>query len=243
MTDPGRRSEDDAVQRALSAAYCPPLIREARERQDEILIERFRGQPLRIADIGCGDGYHGSIFAPHCGVYHGFEIAEEIAAKTAERWQKEGLDNAKVIVGDVADAELETAFYDLAWCLYFTPGNIRDVFDDLSLYTDAYLDRNPRFIRTLSRFHEALRSGGRMFLTVYKDVPEAEAAQREFYDRTGLQVVTPLGSRYVATAERFWSVRWTKRSMLTNLEGCGIREGAVQFHELSPIAWLVEIAR
>ena len=36
----------------------------------------------------------------------------------------------------------------LLWCLYFTPGNFREASADLSLYTDAYLDRNP----VLSRY-------------------------------------------------------------------------------------------
>lgn len=238
-----RESENDAVGRALAAGYTPPLIREARERQDALLIERFRGKPLVIADIGCGDGYHGSIFGPNCKLYHGFEIAPELAATSEARWREDGLLNAEVFLGDVAEARVEAEFYDLAWCLYFTPGNIRDASEDLSFYTDVYLDRNPRFIETFSRFYRGLKPDGRLFLTIYKDVPEAEAAQLDFYDRTGLEVVTPVGSRFVATAEGFWSARWTKRSALANLRGCGIDSSRVTFHELNGIAWLVEATR
>ncbi len=243
MTDNLRASEDEAVRKTLTSSYCPPLIREARERQDETLVSRFRGHPLRIADIGCGDGYHGSLFAPTCELYHGFEISPVIAKLAEDRWRREHLTNADIFVGDVADAELTPAFYDLSWCLYFTPGNLRVQSDDLSIYTDAYLDRNPQFIRIVSRFYEALRDGGRLFLTVYKDVPEAEAAQIDFYINTEQHVVTPSGSRFVATAEHFWSARWTKQSMLSNLEACGIDEGRVVFNELNTIAWLVEIVK
>lgn len=146
-------------------------------------------------------------------------------------------------MGDAAQAELEDEFYDLVLCLYFTPGNFRDKSDDLRLYTDAYLDRNPRFICVVSRFYQAMRMGGSMFLTVYKDVPEAEAAQIDFYENTGQHVATPPGSRFVATAEGFWSVRWTKDGMLSNLSACGISPGNVMFNDLNAIAWLVEIRK
>ncbi len=82
-----------------------------------------------------------------------------------------------------------------------------------------------------------------MFLTVYKDVPEAEAAQIDYYENTGQHVITPRGSRFVATAERFWSVRWSKKSMLSNLSACTIKESDVVFHDLNAIAWLVEIKK
>lgn len=243
MSDRLRESEDEAVQQTLTSSYCPEPIREARQRQDAILVERFQGGPYTIADIGCGTGYHGSIFAPSCRLYHGFEIAPEIAAMARDNWEKEGLDNAEVFPGDVAEAHLEEAFYDLVFCLYFTPGNFRDVSEDLRLYTDAYLDRNPKFIEVISRFYKAMTRGGSMFLTIYKDVPEAEAAQVDFYEHTGQHVITPKGARFVATAQRFWSVRWTRESMLSNLSACAIEEGEVVFHDLNTIAWLVEIKK
>lgn len=242
-TDDLRRSEDSAMQKTLLSSYSPPLIKEARERQDELLIDRFKGRSLRIADLGCGDGYHGSIFAPSSQVYHGFEIAPEIAAIAEDRWRTEGLTQAKIFVGDAAQAALPAEFFDLVFCLYFTPGNFRDKSEDLGLYTDAYLDRNPGFIRVMSKFYDALRIGGQMFLTAYKDVPEAEAAQHDFYVHTGQHVVTPKGSRFVATAENFWSARWTEASMLSNLDAFGVSPEQVVFHDLNQIAWLVEITR
>ncbi len=238
-----RRSEDQAVTNTLLSSYCPPAIKEARERQDAILTKRFQGRRLAIADLGCGDGYHGSLFGPSCTAYHGFEIVPELASMTRERWRREGLDHAEVFEGDVADVPLRRAYYDLVFCLYFTPGNFREKSADLSIYTDEYLDRNPGFIDIFSRFHDALKPGGSMFLTVYKDVPEAEAAQMDFYDHTGQHVVTPPGSRFVATAENFWSARWTRASMLSNLGAFGVAPENVAFHDLNEIAWLVEITQ
>lgn len=238
-----RQSEDEAVKRTLESSYCPAPIREARQRQDELLAERLRRGPYKIADIGCGNGYHAVMLAPVARLYHGFEISPAIAETARDFWRREGVDHAQVFVGDVGEATLEDDFYDVVLCLYFTAGNLRDRSDDLGLYTDAYLDRNPRFIHIVSRFHRAMKAGGSMFLTVYKDVAEAEAAQVDFYINTGQHPVTPAGSRFVATAEGFWSVRWTKDSLLSNLDACGIGPDGVVLHDLNHIAWLVEIRK
>ena len=176
-------------------------------------------------------------------LYHGFEISAHIGEIARERWQEEGLTNTALFLGDATEVAPQRKFYDLVFCLYFTPGNFRQASADLSLYTDAYLDRNPSFIAIFSRFYQALKSGGLMFLTIYKDVPEAEAAQIEFYEHTDQHVVTPRGSRFVATAEHFWSARWTRESLASNLEACGIAQRDVICHDLNHIAWLVEIKK
>ena len=243
MSDSLRESEARATLKSLESSYCPAPIKEARERQDEILIERFRGHPYAIADIGCGTGYHASIFAPTCRLYHGFELSTNIAKIAQERWRKEGLNNTELFLGDATQTKLQENFYDLVFCLYFTPGNFREPSTDLSLYTDAYLDRNPSFIAIFSKFYESLKLGGLMFLTIYKDVPEAEEAQIDFYEHTDQHVVTPRGARFVATAENFWSARWTKDSLLSNLKACEIAERDVMFRDLNHIAWLVEIRK
>ena len=238
-----RESENDAVKRTLESTYCPEPIRQARERQDEILNERLQHGAYKIADIGCGNGYHAVMLAPFSILYHGYEISPAIAETARDRWQKENMGNAQVFVGNADEAELEDEFYDVVLCLYFTPGNFRDASDDLGIYSDAYLDRNPGFIRVASRFYQAMKIGGSMYLTIYKDAPEAEAAQIDFYENTGQHVVTPPGSRFVSTAEGFWSVRWTKDSMLSNLSECGISPDDVEFTDLNAIAWLVEIKK
>jgi hypothetical protein len=88
-----------------------------------------------------------------------------------------------------------------------------------------------------------MKASGRMFLTLYKDVPEAETAQVDFYEHTGQHVVTPSGSRFAATAEGFWSARWTRDSLLSNLDACGIRPDAVAWNDLNDTAWLVEVVK
>lgn len=243
MAKISRESENEAVKRSLESSYCPEPIRQARERQDRMLSERLRPGPYKIADIGCGNGYHGVMLAPVSLLYHGFEISPAMAETARANWQKENIDNARIFVGEAADAPLDDDFYDVVLCLYFTPGNFRDQLDDLGLYSDAYLDRNPQFIRVMSRFYSAMKIGGSMFLTIYKDAPEAEAAQIDFYENTGQHVVTPPGSRFVATAEGFWSARWTRDSMLSNLSECGISPDNVAFNDLNAIAWLVEIGK
>jgi len=231
----------ESVQRTLDNRYVHPDIVEARLNQDYMIRERFEGMPLAFADIGCGNGYHGEIFGPASTLYHGYEISPAMAEQSRGKWQN--LPNAKVFEGDASKVELTPDMYDVVWSLYFTSGNFREEFDDLNLYTDAYLDKNPAFINIVRNFYSALKPSGKFFLTVYIDKPETEAAQRKFYEMTGQKVVTPLGSRFVATEESFWSVRWTKESMLSNLAACGVREDQVQFNELNDIAWLVEITK
>ena len=235
--------ELESVQRTLDNKYVPKPILEARQIQDQILSEWFKGRRLRIADIGCGDGYHGETFAPDCECYHGFEISSEMARKTRNRWQANGLSNTDVIEGDAAKVELQPNSYDVAWSLYFTAGNFRDEFDDLQKYDDAYLNKNPKFISIIFNFYNALRPGGKLFLTVYKDKSKTEESQRKFYKDTGQKVITPRGSRFVATKENFWSVRWTEESMLSNLAECGIKPKQVKFNDLNEISWLVEISK
>lgn len=226
---------------SLFGNYINPLIKEARDLQDELLVQRFVGQQLDIADLGCGNGYHASIFAKSGGLYHGFEFAPEMASMARDLFASEGLRNAALFEVDLAEHIPEKNIYDLVWCLYFTPGNFRDRFDDLEKYTDEYLDHNPVFINIFAKFYRALREEGRMFLCVYKDTPETEAAQWDFYLKTKQHPITPKGSRFVLTKEGFWSARWTKDSMLSNLQDCGIEESKVVFNELNSIAWLVEI--
>jgi len=233
--------ENESVQNTLDNSFVPASIKEARKVQDAIIRERYEGKPLAIADIGCGDGYHGEIFGPAAKLYHGFEISSEMAQKSRDRWS--AIDGAEVFEGDANTMTLEPGTYDIAWSLYFTSGNFRQEFLDLSLYDDDYLDNNPAFINIVYSFYNALKDGGKLFLTVYKDVPETEAAQREFYKKTGQTVVTSLGSRFVATKENFWSVRWTKESMLSNLKACGIESTQVKFNNLNNVAWLVEVTR
>lgn len=120
------QSENEALQRTLMSSYCPVPIRQARERQDEMLLQRLRHNAYTIADIGCGNGYHAVLLAPSMRVYHGFEVSPAMAETARALWRKERIDKARIFVGDAVLATLQDALYDIVLCLYFTPGNIRD---------------------------------------------------------------------------------------------------------------------
>ena len=246
MTDddaPMSAEDFEANKVTLLSGYSPPLLSDARRRQDEFITTRFKGGRYRIADLGCGDGYHGLIFGPASAVYHGYEFSPQLAEIARKRWHDAGIRQADLIFGDLANATPPSEFYDLVFCLYFTAGNFRDIYDDLGVYTDAYLDRNPAFVRIFTTFYRALKTGGLMFLTIYRDVPEAETEQRDMYENTGQHVLTPAGSRFVATREKFWSVRFTVSSLVSNLAASGVPRDAIAFHDLNSIAWLIEVSK
>jgi len=56
-------------------------------------------------------------------------------------------------------------------------------------------------------------------------------------------MVTPAGPGFAATAEGFWSARWTEDSLLSNLSASGISPEDVVFNDLNQISWLVEIKK
>ncbi|HWL85491.1 MAG TPA: class I SAM-dependent methyltransferase, partial [Polyangiaceae bacterium] len=188
------------------------------------LSELFAGQTIRIADIGCGDGRHALRFARgieaanlQCKKYVGFEISSAMVEQARKRVAEARLEHVAIVEGNALTADLVEAPYHVAWCLFFTAGNLRDLGLPLEAYDDAYLDKNPAFSGVVRRFYESLVPGGRLFFTIYKDVPLAEQAQHTVYEQCGMTVITRPGNRFVATNEGFWSVRWTRESVLSNL--------------------------
>ncbi|HEY2294769.1 MAG TPA: alpha/beta fold hydrolase [Thermoanaerobaculia bacterium] len=238
---PAAEYDDPSVQATLSSSNIPWLIRQAREKQDRILEERYRDRAIRIADIGCGDAHHAEMFAAQCSFYHGYERSLEMVKLARDRCAR--FNNVEIIEGDALKAKLGSEKYDVIWCLYFTPGNLREIRELLSDYDDAYLDDNSYFIAVIHKFFAALEEGGSLFLTLYKDTPQAEEAQRSFYWRTGQLVLTDFGSRFVATDKGFWSRRWSQDSVLAHLEKAHVPREDVAFIDLNEIAWLVEAKR
>jgi pimeloyl-ACP methyl ester carboxylesterase/SAM-dependent methyltransferase len=235
---PSAEYDDPSVRATLEDSNIPELIRQARKEQDRLLWDRYEGRQVRIADIGCGDGYHARIYAPQCAFYHGYEISPQMVEKARRRCAD--LQNVEIIEGDAQQVVLGSEKYDVIWCLYFGAGNLREFRKVLADYGGAYLDENTRFIDIIGRFYSALEEGGSLFLTLYKDTPQAEEAQRSFYWRTDQFVLTDFGSRFVATDKGFWSVRWTRESVLHHLEKAGVPRAKVTFMNLNEIAWLVE---
>jgi|GEM_PF-417888 len=238
---PTAEYDDPSVRATLEASNIPWLIRKAREAQDDLLWKLYGSRAVRIADIGCGNGYHAAMFAARCSLYHGYERSSKMVE--AARVSCAGFDNVTIIKGDAHDVKLESERYDVIWSLYFTAGNLREIRETLSDYDDAYLKENTYFIEIIRRFFAVLEEGGSLFLTVYKDTPQAEEAQRSFYWRTDQIVLTDVGSRFVATDKGFWSMRWTREGILDHLEKANVPRANVTFIDLNEIAWLVEARR
>lgn len=235
---PAPAYDDPGVRKTLDSVNAPWLIRSARQAQDELLRRRYEHRAIRIADIGCGEAYLADVFAAECRLYHGYEVSPEMVTRARERCAK--FPNVEIIAGDARQAKLASDTYDVVWCTYFTGGNLREPRAVLSEYDDLYLRENRYFIDVMRRFFATLAEGGALLLTLYKDTPQAEAAQRSFYARTDQLVLSDVGSRFVATDRGFWSARWSKRRVRAHLEKAGVPRKHVSFVDLNEIAWLVE---
>lgn len=244
VSNAGEYDNGDSVEKTLnSELHCSGPIHEARMKQDKMLKDMLLGKNLCVADIGPGDGHHGVWFGKDCKCYHGFEISNKMANICEKVWDTPELLNNKIFHCDASTVELKDIFYDIVHCSWFGSGNFRNPNLKLEEYDDNYLNHNPEFQAIISNFYKALKIAGHMFLCVYKDKPLTEEEQWKFYESTGQTIITKKGSRFVATKEDFWSVRWTKESMLSNLSDCGIQSNQVKFNDLSEVAWYVEITK
>ncbi|MDD4352542.1 MAG: class I SAM-dependent methyltransferase [Candidatus Gracilibacteria bacterium] len=175
-------------------------------------------------------------------------LYEQGAQDLFDRLEEVKSRKALIVEGDAAKAKMSPEIYDRVICCFFTSGNFRD--EDRKVYDKQYLDRMGKFIEIYNNFYGALKPGGKIFFSIYRGDEEsnsfAERTQRDFYRKCGLDLITGVGSPFVATRQgNFWSRRWTKESVLKNLAYCGISADQVSFHKLGKgdIGWMVEIRK
>lgn len=61
------------------------------------------GPDARVLELGCGTGYYGLLFAPHCAAYCGVDITPENIALFREKIQAAGMENVRAEVGDATE--------------------------------------------------------------------------------------------------------------------------------------------
>jgi SAM-dependent methyltransferase len=238
-----REYQNEVVQKTLKPVHYPypPLLQEAIDREYEML-DSLDWNGKVVLDVGCGEGRHGLRYGPCCSRYIGIDISEDMLDITRKNWQEAGLVNTDLLLGDADKIKFESESIDRVMSLFFTPGNFRkDNFDvsDYSLEQD--INRNPKFKAIVSNLYQALKPGGDLLLTVYKDREETREMQKSYYSFVGMHVNSKDTDPFVSTVEGFWSVRWTEERMLSILGQIGIAESQVRFIELNDISWMVQI--
>jgi len=95
------------------------LVRNKREREESTLEmrENLGVKPgMTVCDLGCGNGYHtlpiAKLAGPE-GIVYGTDIQPEMIVLLLERAKKAGIENIKTIIGELHDAKLPKATFDL----------------------------------------------------------------------------------------------------------------------------------
>jgi SAM-dependent methyltransferase len=231
---------NSVVRKTFDANYQPEFIKDAILKEYAFLDQLDWSEKV-ILDVGCGEGRHGIRYAARSARYIGVDLCEEMIKASQKNWGK--IANTSLIQANAAQYQFSKNSVDRAMSLWFTPGNFRRDDFDVANYSMEEINQNPQFIKIVSNMYQALKPNGHILLTVYKDKKKTREMQKSWYARTGQTVLTKDSDPFVATKEGFWSLRWTKERMFSNLRGCGIRDSQVVFHDLSPISWIVEIKK
>jgi ubiquinone/menaquinone biosynthesis C-methylase UbiE len=99
------------IAHTMCAAHAEWLDRSEREREERPLrmLERMRIAPAdRIADIGCGTGYHSLLMAARApqGMVYAVDIQAAMLDSVFLRSQRAGLSNVDVVLGSTTDTRL-----------------------------------------------------------------------------------------------------------------------------------------
>jgi SAM-dependent methyltransferase len=238
-----REYQNEVVQKTLKPDHYPypPLLQEALDREYEVL-DSLDWNGKVVLDVGCGKGRHGLRYARFCRRYIGLDISEDMIEATRMIWQEAGLTNTELLLGDADKINFEPGSLDRAMSLFFTPGNFRkDNFDVSNYSLDEDINRNPKFKAIVSNLYQALKPGGDLVLTVYKDKEETREMQKYYYSSVGMHVNSKDSDPFVSTVEGFWSVRWTEERLFSILDQIGIEKSLVRFIDLTDISWMIQI--
>lgn len=216
---------DVGCQKTLHTDFMTEYLRQAQEAEltelKKIIDATFRrqGRPLRILDIGVGDG---RVPLRLSGIqeiwdqiekYDGIENAEDCIHEAQEAIEKRGIDDCvSLLFMDAKDLDTLDEQYDLIITTYFTGGNFIPSafsFDDAQAQLD--LRTNDTFDRIFSRAHEMLLPGGAVVLgSVYRNHPRTRMRQWDFYHKCGMDILTNEDQDFTATRQGFWSQRYSE---------------------------------
>jgi len=230
------------VKKTFDINFIPKLILEAVKNEWDFL-DNLNWNNLRVLDIGVGEGRHPTKYAPMCKKFVCVDISEDMIKMTQEKINEKNIKNVELILSDAEHMDgIEDNSIDRVMCMYFTAGNFRRDNFDVKNYDPTEMEKNPKFINILKKMYKALNKGS-IYLTVYKDTKQAQDNQYAFYDQTSQHIISNRSDSFTATQEGFWSLRFSKERMLSNLSHAEIKSNQVIFHDLNEISWIVEIKK
>lgn len=242
-TDKSAMYSSEEVERTLNDNFLTDDIRNARKKELEFLQKElselydFFKTPLKIFDIGIGDGYVPINFEKklleNIKIYIGIDNSTRELEQCERNISKVGLSSkiktfefdATNLDDDSFCQKLSSPFHAII-CTYFTPGNFRpdeikleeDKFGHITSYPAQVLNPNKKFQKVFSEAYKLLCEGGKLILgSTYIQSAATRLKQEEFYKNCGMHVITTEEDEFTATHEGFWSERFTDEKIYSYL--------------------------
>jgi SAM-dependent methyltransferase len=242
-TDKPVMYSSEKVERTLDDNFLTNNLRNARKNESELLQKElsdlydFFKIPLKVFDIGIGDGYVPISFKKkllaNIETYIGIDNSTRELEHCNRNVSKVELSNkiktfefdATNLNDDSFRQKLPLPFHAVI-CTYFTPGNFRpdeikleeDELGHIKPYSVEALNPNKKFQKVFSEAYKLLCKNGKLILgSTYIESSATRLKQEEFYKNCGMNIITTEKDNFTATREGFWSERFTDEKVYSYL--------------------------
>ncbi len=217
----------DTVERSFDENYISESLLQAQWAEFVELkkviteVSDRKGTPVSILDIGIGSAR----IATHlCGVkeiwdrvllYDGTDNAQACVELSQKNIAEKGIaDKVTAYLFDGVNLRQWQKRYDMVITTWFTAGNLYPDEFPFETYKGSAqrldLSFNEKFDKVFSAAFDLLEPGGEIVIgACYLDNDATKLKQEESYRKLGMHIITSAEDSFTATAERFWSQRFT----------------------------------
>lgn len=188
-------------------------------------LAQQKGSPINILDIGIGNARIPKHLSgvkeiwQMVGSYDGTDNAQacvDISTKNIAAYNIQ--DKVSAFFFEATDLNNWHKKYDLVITTWFTAGNFYPDNFSFENYKNATerldLSVNKKFIAIFKNAYNLLNPGGEVVIgACYIDTESTRKKQEESYGKMGMTVITSPEDSFTATAEGFWSQRFTKEKL------------------------------